>query len=376
MSRKHVLIAVSNYPPAFGGAGLQVHRLYTRLSKHLPIEITTLTQSGRGLPPGRDRHEGVQVWRIDPNTALTTQFLAVSRFVLQHRSRPFDLLHASDSAPIVLSACLWARLLGIPTIREITLPAERTSVAWKARLIRSTFAHADLLFGVNDSVLAEYEAMEIPRERIWSNVYPVNIDQFQFPTPEQRKSARAPFGFMGDDVVHFVLGRIQARKNQHLALEMLALLPENHKLILAGPAGDETYMNRIHRTIVEKGVKDRVVLLPENQPDPAPLYHASDVYLVTSTREAGPNVMLEALCCGVPVIVNEKLGVRRFVHDGVHGFNVPFDAEQFAQAACRLTGTAQDPDRRRAIAEKSAEMFGAPSLDPQYAQHIARLLRM
>jgi glycosyltransferase involved in cell wall biosynthesis len=376
MKKKRVLIAVSTYPPAFGGSGLQVHRLYRRLSRELPIEVTALTQSGRGQPAGTDQHEVTLVRRIDPTSSWVAQFVSVGRFMLGQGGRPFDLLHASDSPPIVLCACIWARLLKVPMIREITLPVKMTSTPWKARVLRSTFTTADRLFGVNDTVLAEYVAMGIPRERIWMSPYPVDTDAYRFPTPEQRQRARASFGFDQDDIVHFLLGRIQARKNQHLAVQALSLLPGHHKLILAGPASDAGYLEEIRTTVESNKLGGRVILLPSIQHDPLPLYHATDIYLTPSLREGGPNVVFEALCCGVPVIVSEGLGLRRYVHDGTNGFNVSLDADEFAGAAARLTCIASHAERRRAIAVHSAELFGTATLDRQYAQQIAELLRV
>ena len=374
--RKRVLIAVSTYPPAFGGAGLQVHLLYTRLAKQLPIELTALTQSGRGQASGRSQHEGVDVWRVDPSLPLASQFIAAGRALLRGRDRRFHLVHAADSPPVVLAACGWARLLGIPTIREITLPEPPTAVTWKAGLLRSTFTHATQLFGVNDSVRAAYAAMDIPPQRIRMNPYPVDLDRFFFPLARLRREARTALGFGDGDIVHFILGRIQPRKNQLLAVNSLTLLPAQHKLVLAGPLDDDSYIGRIRRTISGSDLEARVILLPRVQEDPALLYHAADVYQVPSLREGGPNVMLEALCCGVPVIANEGLGVTRYVRDGINGYNVPLTAQAFAEAALKLTDIVVDMDRRRAIAEDAARSWGAEALDPIYAQQIARLLKL
>jgi glycosyltransferase involved in cell wall biosynthesis len=378
MKKKRVLIAASTYPPAFGGSGLEAHRLYKRLLKQLPIEVTALTQSGRGQPPGNSQYEGIPVWRVDRTSSLVTQFLVVGRLMLKHGVRPFDLLHAKDSLYVALSACVWARLLGIPTIREVTsvqVGEGPVGVAWKRYLHRSTYTSARLLHAVNDSVRSVYAAMGLPQERVWMSPYPVDTTVFKFPTPGQRKSARGSLGFSDNDIVHFILGRIHPHKNQYLGVKMLTLLPDHHKLILAGPA-DETYVDKIRNAMAEHELERRVILLPERQQNPTRLFHAVDIYLIPSLTEGGPNVLFEALCCGVPVIVNEDIGVTRYVRDGINGFNVRLEAIEFAQAADKLTSIVNDAEQRQAIAEQSASMFGASTLDAQYAQHIARLLKI
>lgn len=376
MRKKRVLIAASTYPPAFGGSGLEAHRLYRRLTRRLPIEVSALTQSGRGQPAGVDRHEGVRVRRVDPSRSLAEQVLTVGRLMLGRGVRSFDLVHAKDSSRPVLAACYWARVLAIPVIREMTLPSEGRVAAWKAALIRGTFSGARLLFAVNGMIRSEYIGMDAPEERIRMNPYPIDTDTFRFPAPEERADARSALGFVEGDVVHFVLGRIQPRKNQRMALQTLAQLPERHKLILAGPKGGEEYLNSIRTTMGEAGLRGRVVLLPEVQEDPLPLYHAADTYLLPSLQEGGPNAVFEALCCGLPVIVNEALGLDRYIEDGMNGFCVPLEAARFARAVRSLDDKVHDLRYRRAAAERSAQRYGAAALDPQYAQHIADLLKI
>ena len=119
-----------------------------------------------------------------------------------------------------------------------------------------------------------------------------------------------------------------------------------------------------------------MVLLAERQQNPIRLFHAADIYLIPSLTEGGPNVLFEALCCGVPVIVNESIGEQRYVHDGVNGFNVPLDATEFAQASGKLSHLVHDRRWRQAIAEQSAGSYSAAALDPQYASRIAELLKL
>jgi glycosyltransferase involved in cell wall biosynthesis len=374
--KKRVLIAASTYPPAFGGSGLESHRLYRRLMEALPIEVTALTQSGRGEPAGVRPHEGIPVWRIDASSSLPVQFLKVGQLMLRRGPRSFDLLHAKDGLYSVLSACLWARFLGIPVIREVTSVqvGQRTSRGgWKAYLHRSTYSSARMLHAVNGSVRAVYVSMGLPHERVWVSPYPVDTTAFRLPNPEERRSARERFGFHQSDIVHFALGRIHSHKNQALAVKALALLPDCHKLILAGPA-NEDYVRAIRETMVEYGLERRVILLAERQQDPIRLFHAADIYLVPSLTEGGPNVLFEALCCGLPVIVNESIGEESYVRDGDNGFNVPLEATEFAQAASKLSHLVHDSHWRQAIAEQSAGSFSAAALDPQYARRIAELL--
>jgi len=52
-------------------------------------------------------------------------------------------------------------------------------------------------------------------------------------------------------------------------------------------------------------------------------YSDASVFVLTSLNDGFPNVVIEAMACGVPVIISENVGVRDVVRDGVDGFVIP-----------------------------------------------------
>ena len=73
---------------------------------------------------------------------------------------------------------------------------------------------------------------------------------------------------------------------------------------------------------------------------------AADVAVLPSLWEGLPNVVLEALACGLPAVVSHAANVDRIVADGA-GFEVPtFAHEPLAEALARITGLS-DGERRR-----------------------------
>jgi glycosyltransferase involved in cell wall biosynthesis len=57
--------------------------------------------------------------------------------------------------------------------------------------------------------------------------------------------------------------------------------------------------------------------------DPLPVLHRADVLVHPSYEDALALAPLEALACGVPVIVSEDTGMKEFVRQGETGFVVP-----------------------------------------------------
>jgi glycosyltransferase involved in cell wall biosynthesis len=85
------------------------------------------------------------------------------------------------------------------------------------------------------------------------------------------------------------------------------------------------------------------------------LYQAADVLVVPSVRDSAgnvdglPNVLMEGLGSGVPVIASRVAGIPDVIVDGENGLLVPEkDPEALVGA---LVGLAEDGDKRRALGE-------------------------
>lgn len=99
------------------------------------------------------------------------------------------------------------------------------------------------------------------------------------------------------------------------ALETLALLPEARLLVAGSVVGGQ-------RRIEELGLTNRVELIGRYAQRDAPaLYRRAHVLLHPKVRDPCPNVVLEALACGVPVVHSASGGVPELV--GGAGIGVP-----------------------------------------------------
>lgn len=109
------------------------------------------------------------------------------------------------------------------------------------------------------------------------------------------------------------------------------------------------HWERLQSLTVKLGLEADVVYTGFCDKIPAVLA-ALDVFVLPSTRESSPNVVLEAMAMRVPVVATDVGAVSELVRDGVTGTVVP-PRQPDALAGAVLEMLARSPEERRQITE-------------------------
>lgn len=145
------------------------------------------------------------------------------------------------------------------------------------------------------------------------------IDANKFnPTVRQslRSTARNAMGYASSDFVLLLIGNDWNTKGLPCLLEAAALLRQPRLKILVAGNDDRSPF----RTLIEqRGLSSSVQILPP-RPDPEFFYAAADVYAGPSLEDAFGIPPLEAMACGLPVIVSRQSGVSELVTHGEDGY--------------------------------------------------------
>jgi len=182
------------------------------------------------------------------------------------------------------------------------------------------------------------------------------------PSPERRTEARRKLGIPEDALVVGQLGDIHfAKRQSDLVLAARGLLARRPEALVAlkGIWLDPPETRRV--TQASEGFEDRVIRLGWT-PDVRDDFHAFDVFVISSRTEQLPNVAVEAMAAGLP-IVSTRVGRMEalLVESGGGLLAAPGDVAGLAAAIDRL---AEDPQlrrrmgeagRRRALAERDSE---------------------
>jgi glycosyltransferase involved in cell wall biosynthesis len=125
------------------------------------------------------------------------------------------------------------------------------------------------------------------------------VDRAHFrPDPAQRLALRCRLGLPAAAQVLVSVAALEWRKGVQRVVAALPELPQLHYLV----AGEGPDRRRIEATVAASSAGERVHLLGA-QEDVAPLLQASDAFVLLAEGEASSLATLEAIACGLPVLV-------------------------------------------------------------------------
>ena len=194
----------------------------------------------------------------------------------------------------------------------------------------------------------------LPPDRV--RYFPNGVDTGRFhpASQDERLAARARLGLSGDAIVIGTVAALRPDKNHERLIRVFAGLsaaaPDARLVIV----GDGPERPAIVAAAAAARVGDRLVL-PGPVTDPAPLYHAFDIFALTSDTEQMPLSVLEAMASGLPVASTDVGDVRAMLPQGGGGISALGDDEALQGGLQTLyadaTGRAKAGQANRARAE-------------------------
>jgi colanic acid/amylovoran biosynthesis glycosyltransferase len=192
----------------------------------------------------------------------------------------------------------------------------------------SIFARAAAVHCVSEAI--RDEAARFGLDRAKARVIHPAVDTDYFRPPAAADPAPEGLRVIG-------VGRLTWVKGYDYALEAVASLarsgfPVTYEIVGGEPlsdTGEASDRSRLRYLIHELGLEGRVRLLGDVGPEVVrERLWASNVLLQASLSEGLPNTVLEAMACGLPVVVTDCGGLREAVDHGVEGLVCPSRSPQ------------------------------------------------
>ena len=259
-----------------------------------------------------------------------------------------DLLHTWLFHANFLGRCAGAILGRCPVVSSIRVAEPRR---WHLLLERITAPLARAIL-VNSASLRDYMiAAGIDAAKL--RVIPNAVDLARFARTRRRRKRGGSF-----DVLF--VGRLDRQKGVDVLLRALSVLKVG-RTVRVQLVGDGPQREALMRLADELRLTDvtfagRSDRIPE-------LLGEADVLVLPSRWEGLPNVVLEALAAGCPVIGTDVVGTRDLITDGVNGLLVPSDDPQaLARAMTTLAADADLGERLAVCGRDTARRHAIPTM--------------
>ncbi len=343
------VVMLSGFFPLVGGAERQAGRLARALASQ-GAHVRVVTPRGSDRLPELDEVDGIPVHRIPfPRVRGIGSVVLMARVFADLLRGDDDLIHVHIPGPMLIPAVLVGKIRRMPVVLKFANlspergiwvgvpkgPARRWAITSATRHVSGIVAISSGIARIVEN-LGSFQVARIP-----NGIDPDAVSERAMSRAEARRS----LGVEGDPVVLFV-GRLHRQKGVDVLLDAWARFVEQRPRARLLVLGDGPEALRLHRAAEALGIP-RSVDFRGLRKDVVPHYAAADIFMLPSRYEGFPNVMLEAMSAGLPVVASRVSGTEDAIESGRNGLLVPpGDAGALRDALLTLAG---DPDMGRAL---------------------------
>lgn len=267
-----------------------------------------------------------------------------ARTLLPHvRAFHPDLIFSPFLYPVSYAGLQIAKRLRVPIVAmgigsDIHSIADRISAMYTRRVLRE----ADFLVTVSDDLRQKALAMGASPERSRAILNGCDPSVFHV---RDRAEVRQQLKLDPESRIVMYVGRIDVRKGVRELVEASVKLRPNRPDLQVYMVGEGPDAPQIAQAIEAAGAGSYIHMLPPCLPDDVALWMAAaDVATLPSYMEGCPNVVLEALACGRPVVSTHVGGIPEIMSDACGRLIPPRDSAALAEALDGVLATSWDAD--------------------------------
>lgn len=195
----------------------------------------------------------------------------------------------------------------------------------------------------------------------------------------ERAHARSRLGLDDETTLILNVGVLEPRKGQGPLISAMHRVRERHPRTLLHIVGNHpsSYGHALSEYTQSSRLADWVDLIPI-QRDPRPWFEAADLFVNSSDVESLPRSILEAVCCGLPVLASDVFGAREMITDGHSGWLCePNDVDALAVGLLRALETPVAKRRQMAAAafDDLADWINPGHYAAEYATILDQLVK-
>lgn len=356
-----VLIATPIFPPEIGGPATYTAELARELvERGNSVTVVTFSRGTVDKIPGVDV---VQVSQV--GTMLGRQRRLLSTLV--HYSQNADIIYSQGGVDVGLGSLITARYRGLTFIVKYVgdLSWEPAYVTGKTRKLLDKYLerpdaglYYDLIRRIQGFVLRRADLVVVPseylkdllvkhyclsRKKIHVILNSVDLDAYARITPDASISGYPRLS---------TIGRFVPWKNIDGIIEAMSILitdfPEARLYII----GSGPEQGRLEVLVDSLDLGKNITFTGRLEHDATlSIVKGTDTFLLNSSYEGLPHVVIEAMALGIPVVATDIEGTRETIEDGVTGYLFPLGST--GELTDRIKHLIEDAPRRERIVKRA-----------------------
>ncbi|HEY3283632.1 MAG TPA: glycosyltransferase family 4 protein [Armatimonadota bacterium] len=268
------------------------------------------------------------------------------------RQFPYDVLLAAWAYPEGVAAARFAREAGIPLVTMV-LGSDINEFPRQPELrkrIRWGLGQSQRVVAVSRALAQRVMELGVPPERVLAQHNGVDGERFQ---PRDRAQARLRLGLPADRSRVTYVGNYKPEKGVEVLVEAFGLLRQSGQTeVSLSLVGSGPLEPKLRARVQELGLQEQVQLHGRRPHEEVPEWiAATNVLCLPSYREGCPNVVLESLASGRPVVASDVGGVSELLDERGGGLVPAGDPDALARALRRNLNRDWDPGTLRGLVE-------------------------
>lgn len=262
----------------------------------------------------------------------------------------------------------WSRWKNIPSVYESVLLYEDTPGGIVHEHLGTLKIHClksyKAILAISEYLAEDYWKYDFSKNQVFQSTNCVDMELF---TPlvsrEEKIHLRQELDLPQNATILLFVGSVIKRKGVDILIDAFCKAvqeyPDLHLLIVGpknkneNPSLDEGFVQHIYSIADQNSQLDKVSFmgLVQDQQQLAEIYRASDIFVFPSRNEGLPNVLLEAMACGLPVVVSQLPVLEKVIVQGENGLVIPVnDINSLKDALLRLVA---EPSLARKIGKNA-----------------------
>tara|TARA_B100001564_G_scaffold355075_1_gene366762 strand:+ start:652 stop:1821 length:1170 start_codon:yes stop_codon:yes gene_type:complete len=387
-----ILLVSSKYHPEYSGSGYRAHKTYKRLEKKYGISFDIISNSRIFTSNLFYEFDSKKIYRISApikyfGEIKFLKYLSIVisffwenyfawNFIRKHHKK-YDLLHTFGNTFTIGFLTWYFSKKNKPVIRELCNEMLNPFFPIQfERIFKKVFSREKSLVVAISNKL-EKVALSHGIKNIWSRPNPIEEKSFKIEYKNKFILRQKITKFNKHHIVISCIANFTDNKNQIFLIDVFKNLPDEYRMILAGPLRNENkvYFKLLKDKIKKLGLEDKIYLKSGFIENIDQYIKLSDVFLVPSKSEGMCTPILEAQSCGVPVISNFIENVTdQYILTGEGGFCIKLDKKKWVRAILEVVKI--NKSILQMNSKKIQKIASSKIIDDLYYKKISSLIKL